>query len=224
MYASVGIESPDETEGLQLDLRRHPRPGSPWSFGPGQAIRLTTAPPVRVPLSVALSRQEAQLDWRLDDQRPVIGWRVHAIRDGVKTCVTPEPLPAHARSYAGDVAGADLVLEALLPHGGRARPASPWPTGSGARFALGSDAGAQPHAGRVEHRLRPAAGGAGAPAGVRRAGAPGADPARRRRLRRRRPGGLARTRRPRPRAWPTGSTSTAWSTVAALTQKLLLVR
>ncbi|MEZ4388414.1 MAG: C25 family cysteine peptidase [Candidatus Krumholzibacteriia bacterium] len=120
MYASVGIESPDETDGLQLTYDGLRSRGT-LVFGPGQAVCLTTAPPTRVPLDVALTRQSAGdgavLAWRLDDRRPVLGWRVHALADGVKTCLTPEALPADARAFTVADGAQDLVLEALLPYG-----------------------------------------------------------------------------------------------------------
>jgi hypothetical protein len=116
MYASVGIESPDEADGLQLTHDGIRGTGT-LAFGPGQAIRITTAPPVRVPLDVVLNRTGSMLSWQVDDMRPVLGWRVHTLDDGRKNCLTPEPLPGDARAYAGAPVDGELVLEALLPHG-----------------------------------------------------------------------------------------------------------
>jgi hypothetical protein len=133
MYASVGIESPDEATGLQLTYDGLRAPGV-LEFGPGQAVRVTTAPPVREPLAVTGVVREpvggqVRLSWQCDDPRPIVGWRV--VTAGTpRQVLTPAPWPASARS--GRVrapAGAELVLEALLPHGtsvaaATARPAT----------------------------------------------------------------------------------------------------
>jgi len=145
MFATVGIESPDETDGLQLTYDSIRAAGT-LTFGPGQAVRLTTAPPVRVPLTVsALSRRElaagVELAWTLDDERPVAGWRIHALRDGQRHCLTPTPLAAGART--GVVVAdplADLVLEALLPHGTTCEAGKALAGASVAAFALGEAA------------------------------------------------------------------------------------
>jgi hypothetical protein len=121
MRATVGLESPDETDGLQLTYDGIRAAGF-LPPGPGGAVRLTTAAPERVPvLAASLDRLDAGertvLQWTLDDRRPVLGWRVVALRDGVR-----EPLggvlPADRRHAEVDAAAEDvLVLEALLPHG-----------------------------------------------------------------------------------------------------------
>jgi hypothetical protein len=121
MFASVGIESPDESDGLQLTYDSIRSPGT-MTFGPGQAVRITTAAPVRVPLAVAnLARREVggrtELSWELDDPRPVLGWRVYGLVGGDKVALTDEPLGGAARSCLVDGTEHDLVLEALLPHG-----------------------------------------------------------------------------------------------------------
>jgi hypothetical protein len=141
MYATVGIESPDETDGLQLTYDGVRKRGFA-PLGPGMAVRLTTAPPVRVPLTVAsLTRQQtgvtAQLAWTLSDERPLVGWRVYAVTDNGRVCLTPEPLPAQARSavLAADP-GCDLVLEALLPFGGVSEAGKAVAGAADLRFAL----------------------------------------------------------------------------------------
>jgi hypothetical protein len=122
MYASVGIEAPGERDGLQLTYDSIRSPGV-LTFGAGQAVRLTTAPPVRVPLAVtSLARGQnggsATLTWRCTDTRPVLGWRIWAVRGGERTLLTPEPLPADARAASvAAIAEDDLLIEALLPHG-----------------------------------------------------------------------------------------------------------
>ncbi len=122
MYASVGMESPDETDGLQLTYDGI-RLAGVLPLGPGQAVRITTDPPVRVPLTVTgltatPSGDRVHVTWGLQDDRPIVGWRIHAYgRDGLEP-VTPDVLPAHARdaSVISDL-GDELVLEAILPHG-----------------------------------------------------------------------------------------------------------
>ncbi len=121
MYASVGIESPDETDGLQLTYDGLRAPGV-LEFGPGQAVRITTAPPRRVPLAVTgLVREPAgdriQVSWRCEDARPILGWRL-VTADAARRVLTDQPLPASARQALIDApAGAEVMLEALLPHG-----------------------------------------------------------------------------------------------------------
>ncbi|MBD3222176.1 T9SS type A sorting domain-containing protein [bacterium] len=141
MYASVGIESPDEMDGLQLTHDSIRSPGT-MTFGPGQAIRVTTAAPVRVPLAVAsLTRREVgdgtELRWRLDDERPVLGWRIYGVDDGRKVALTREPLPASARTHRVETVGQDLVLEALLPHGATCEAGKSRAGAVTAAFALG---------------------------------------------------------------------------------------
>jgi hypothetical protein len=123
MYATVGIESPDESDGLQLTYDGvRARGFAP--LGPGMAVRLTTAPPIRVPLSVtaqAARRPDGvvHLAWTLTDERPVLGWRIHASRPHGRLCLTPEMLAADTRQHTlvADAAS-ELVLEAVLPFGG----------------------------------------------------------------------------------------------------------
>jgi len=140
-YATVGIESPDETDGLQLTYDNVRCTGT-LAFGPGQAVRLTTAVPVRVPLTVAsLNRRDTaggvELSWQLTDTRPVVGWRVFSLHNGEKTCLTDVPLAADARQIVVDGADGDLVLEALLPHGGSCEAGKALADNAMFSFALG---------------------------------------------------------------------------------------
>lgn len=123
MYATVGIESPDEATGLELTydgvrLRGFAPPG------PGMAVRLTTAPPVRVPLTVgAFTREQiagaAHLAWTLTDPRPVVGWRIFALGSSGRIPLTAEALPAEARRCVVQAEpDQELLLEAVLPYGG----------------------------------------------------------------------------------------------------------
>jgi len=139
MYASVGIESPDETDGLQLTHDSILSTGT-LAFGPGQAIRITTAPPVRVPLEVNVNQASGSLSWHVDDERPIVGWRVHAFVEGHKSCLTPEPLPADARWFQGQHPDAPLILEALLPHGVATEVGKAAAGGPNVRLALAAPA------------------------------------------------------------------------------------
>ena len=141
MWASVGIESPDETDGLQLTYDGVRSRGT-MTFGPGQAIRLTTAAPVREPLDVRLVDRvdaggQSTLRWELADTRPVVGWHVLARTAAGVHRLTEATLPAGTRA-ATVSAGAEteLVLEALLPHGVRLEAARALPGSLTPRFAL----------------------------------------------------------------------------------------
>jgi len=122
MYASVGIESPDETDGLQLTYDSV-RTAGVLSFGPLRAVRLTTAPPERVPLAVTgLQRVQhggqATVTWECRDGRPIQGWRLVALHDGGRRLLTDGVLAAGVRSATvGAPAAAEIQLEAVLPHG-----------------------------------------------------------------------------------------------------------
>jgi len=142
MFATVGIESPDETDGLQLTYDAIRSAGT-LVLGPGQAIRVTTAPPVRVPFTVSsLARadghQGVELSWTVADPRPVAGWRVYAVRGGDRQCLTPTPLAAGVRAWRRETVGdADLVLEALLPHGAVCEAGKALAGTTATAFALG---------------------------------------------------------------------------------------
>ena len=100
-YASVGIEDPSGTGGLQLSYAAQNAPGLA-PLQPGLAIRLTTEAPVRVPYTVigfaAESAQgRVQLEWQPVDDRPVLGWHVDCLVNGQVSRLTETPLPAHTR-------------------------------------------------------------------------------------------------------------------------------
>ncbi|MBK7046894.1 MAG: hypothetical protein IPH48_10355 [bacterium] len=130
MYATVGWESPDGLEGLQLSYDNVNIAGMA-PLQSGLAVRVTTAPPVRVPF--ALSAFTAQrvpgavrLDWRPADDRPVLGWHVDRSDASGTERLTVEPLPADAQVYldtapSGDAA-ASYTLTALHPWQAESRP------------------------------------------------------------------------------------------------------
>lgn len=167
MFASVGMESPDETDGLQLTYDGVRGAGT-MAFGPGQAIRVTTAAPERQPLPVTAGRVvrggRTELSWTFTGQQPVLGWQVLRLEAGQKTLVTPEPLAADARQAVLDGTEGDLVLMALLPHGVSLEAARVTSVSTSARFALSapvpnpmrgetSIAFALPRAGQVSLRV-----------------------------------------------------------------------
>ena len=139
MYASVGLESPDESDGIQLTYDGVRSRGT-LPLGPGQAIRLTTAPPVRQPLPVAMTRRvvgnSVNLSWTCSDTRPITGWRVYAVAEGRKISLTDEALPAHARSVVVHDVDHDLLLEALFPHGASCEAGKVLASDVAPRFAL----------------------------------------------------------------------------------------
>jgi len=122
MFATVGIESPDETDGLQLTYDSVLLNGMA-PFGPGHAIRMTTAAPVRVPLEISAFQgrvmgDQVNLSWVLNDERPVIGWRVLSQTNKGLKSLTETMIPGEARSVTVTAAlDDDLVLEAVMPHG-----------------------------------------------------------------------------------------------------------
>ncbi|MCB1184310.1 hypothetical protein KDM41_12815, partial [bacterium] len=176
MYATVGIESPDGEDGIQLSYGNINSPGMA-PLQPGLAVRITTERPVRVPFALASFAATSagggvELRWQPGDERPVTGWRVLHSRDGTTTDLTPDPLPAAARSFtvrgATDDADATWILQALQPYGatteaGRARtvvtaplalqPAWPNPAGGDVTFGF-----ALPRAGHARLRVYDVAG------------------------------------------------------------------
>jgi hypothetical protein len=129
-FATVGWESPSETDGLQLSYSDVYAPGAA-PIGPGLAVLLTTRTPVFAPYVAELAaRREAgavALAWRPVDDRPVAGWLVVRDDEGVETLLTPTPLPAAARSFADAPAPAgDAVyrLVALHAYGHRSAAAT----------------------------------------------------------------------------------------------------
>jgi len=153
-YATVGMESPDELDGLQFSYANLYAPGA-LTLSPGLAIRISTDAPVYDPLTLArgAARQSGngyELSWTPADDRPVTGWRI--LRDG-DVLVT---LQAGAREYLDDHADRDSQyrLVALHPFGQKTdlgilastipslfalHPASPNPSSGGAwiGFSLG---------------------------------------------------------------------------------------
>jgi len=131
MYATVGIESPDGTDGLQLSYGNINSPGMA-PLQPGLAVRITTETPVRVPF--ALSRMTAtitdrQLDlaWEPADDRPVLGWHVDCDRNGQRVRLTDTPLPGHCRRFNTMLGGTGPVpdqfyLTAIHPNGVTSEP------------------------------------------------------------------------------------------------------
>ena len=128
MYATVGIESPDGSDGLQLSYGNINAAGLA-PLQPGLAIRVTTEAPVRVPFALAAvnarrSGDSVVIDWEPADQRPVLGWHIDRITGDQRVRLTETPLPAEARGFtaaaaaAGAAADSDnYVVIALQPYG-----------------------------------------------------------------------------------------------------------
>ena len=153
-YATVGIESPGEDDGLQYSYANLYADGAA-ALSPGLAIRITTDRPVYDPLTLALGEARRSgagfsLKWEPADSRPVIGWRI--LRDGEIIAT----LPSGARAYEDPLAESETEyqLVALHPFGQETRfgvlgeasqhffslmPATPNPSRDGARidFSLG---------------------------------------------------------------------------------------
>jgi hypothetical protein len=128
MFASVGWESPDGLDGLQLSYDNVNAAGMA-PLQPGLAVRVTTDPPVRVPFTAVVTAADAGeslgLAWTPGDDRPVLGWHVDRVDDGGLRRLTTEPLPAAARAFTDPQpsadAGARYVLTALHPWGKSSR-------------------------------------------------------------------------------------------------------
>ncbi len=125
MYATVGIESPDGGDGLQLSYGNINAPGMA-PLQPGLAVRITTQEPQRVPFGVVISTavladDQLELAWQVADDRPVVGWHVNRTRDGRSERLTDRPLAGTSRRFTcvvADAAPGDLyVLTALHPYG-----------------------------------------------------------------------------------------------------------
>jgi len=122
-YATIGIESPAGSDGLQLSYSNLQAPGA-VAPGPGLAVKLTTARPLYVPyvLSTLTARREpggVRLSWAPADARPVVGWRIYRGEGTARVLLTAAPLPADTRSFLDPAGGdADVYrLEALHPFG-----------------------------------------------------------------------------------------------------------
>ncbi len=127
MYATVGIESPDGTDGLQLTYGNVYTDGMA-PLGPGLAVRITTEEPVHVPYTLATFSAKAatggiQLDWAPIDERPVNGWQVYRLVDGAKVPVTRQALPGSSRGFLDPEGSLDedheYVILATHPYGVR---------------------------------------------------------------------------------------------------------
>lgn len=159
MYATAGWESPDGLDGIELTYDNRYAPGMA-PLQSGLAVRVTTAPPVRVPFALAAFTAEVvggavRLAWRPADERPVLGWHVDRLDAGGATRLTAEPLPAGARAFvdaapSGD-ADARYALTALHPWQAESRPGeiAAGASAGGARFYLRT-VGANPSRGGVD--------------------------------------------------------------------------
>lgn len=158
MYATAGWESPDGLDGLQLTYDNHYAAGMA-PLQSGLAVRVTTAPPVRVPFALAAFSAEplgpaVRLAWRPADERPVLGWHVERRDAAGSLRLTAEPLPAEARAFTDAAPSADpaarYALVALHPWQTESRPGEVAIGGQGgARFFLRT-VGANPARGAIE--------------------------------------------------------------------------
>ncbi len=124
-YSTVGIESPDETDGLQLSYSNVRCDGTA-PIGSGLAILLTTEVPVYEAYelgsySIAANGGSCDLTWETADNRPVTGWLVSRYEDGSIVQLTATPLPATARQFVDNEfsEGSEYLITALHPYGGR---------------------------------------------------------------------------------------------------------
>jgi hypothetical protein len=143
MFASVGFESPDETDGLQLTYDNLYTPGVP-PLGPGLAMRITTEAPVRVPIALAslearIVGEEAQMSWQSADDRPITGWEIWRERGGERVKLTAAPLPASAHEFTAPAADPDdvYVLVARHPYAAHSVAGSVAATAGAGPLALG---------------------------------------------------------------------------------------
>jgi Peptidase family C25/FlgD Ig-like domain len=145
MYATVGIESPGGTDGLQLSYSNINAPGMA-PLQSGLAVRVTTAPPVRVPFALTSMTAETTggmvtLQWDTADNRPVIGWHVDRVEAGQRMRMTQAPLPGSIRRTTFAVNDEDVdaryLLTALHPYGVSSEPGEvSGQNASSIRFAL----------------------------------------------------------------------------------------
>ncbi len=124
-YATVGIESPGENDGLQLTYANIYNPGTA-PVSSGLAVKITTQRPQYDPLQLASfealpTTGGMRLEWVPRDDRPVIGWRIYRIAGENSIALTDQPLPATAREYLDRGMSPDgecvYRLVALHPHG-----------------------------------------------------------------------------------------------------------
>ncbi len=132
MYATVGIESPDGNDGLQLSFANINAAGMA-PLQPGLAVRLTTEIPVRIPFLVSAMSARSEngqitLEWEPADDRPVIGWHVDRITEGRRERLTAAALPGQTRRFAtpasDEESGSRFLLTALHPYGVTSEPGS----------------------------------------------------------------------------------------------------
>jgi len=132
MYATVGIESPDGTDGLQLSYGNINAAGMA-PLQPGLAVRITTESPVRIPFAVTSmsarsSNGQVTLEWEAADNRPVLGWHVDRISDGARVRLTDAALTGSSRRFTVQANSADedtrYMLTALHPYGVSSEPGS----------------------------------------------------------------------------------------------------
>ncbi|MBT7311768.1 T9SS type A sorting domain-containing protein, partial [bacterium] len=124
-YSTVGIESPDETDGLQLSYSNIRCDGTA-PIGSGLAILLTTEIPVYQPYELgsyglAVNGGSCDISWETADNRPVTGWLISRIENGSIIQLTDSPLPATACQFVDNEFndGAQYGIIALHPFGGR---------------------------------------------------------------------------------------------------------
>jgi len=130
MYATVGIESPDGSDGLQLSYGNINAAGmAPLS--PGLAVRVTTETPVRVPFALSVfqataSAEQIVLFWEPADNRPVIGWHVDRVSGGQRERLNETMLPGGSRRFtvplAAETATDRFLLTAVHPLGVTSEP------------------------------------------------------------------------------------------------------
>lgn len=119
-YATIGMESPSEADGLELSYAGLYAPGAA-PIGPGLAVKLTTEPPVYDPYTVsslrlARSADGVEISWETDDPRPVVGWSVVRIDAAGETPLNAGPLPASARGLLDPDVGEDAAYRLVSHH------------------------------------------------------------------------------------------------------------
>lgn len=124
-YSTIGIESPDETDGLQLSYSNVRCDGTA-PIGSGLAIALTTEVPVYEAYelgsyNIAANGGSCDLAWETADNRPVTGWLVSRYEDGSIIQLTETPLPETARQFVDNEfsEGSEYLITALHPYGSR---------------------------------------------------------------------------------------------------------
>ena len=106
-YATVGMEDPSETDGIQIAYSGLYAAGAAPLIS-GLAIKLSTQPPVLAPFvldgfSARVAEEGVELSWETRDERPVIGWRLIRVHGEGETEIAV--LPAQARSAVDEDAG-----------------------------------------------------------------------------------------------------------------------